>query len=101
MRVCREEEETRSLVLQTSVSSNLRLEQSGKEGCEGLWALGEVYSSLQLEKKECYQILTMKLTTALCTVGSTLHVCEWLEVNCPYRNKHKDDRLLEPVGHFD
>lgn len=54
LRVCREEEETRSLVLQSSVSSTLRLEQSGKRGCKDLWALGEAYASLQkgIQRKE-------------------------------------------------
>lgn len=40
-------EETRSLVLQSSVSSALRLEQSGKRGCKDRRALGEAYTSLQ------------------------------------------------------
>lgn len=59
------------------------------------------FSSVRRRKKpEWYQILTVKLTTAPCIVGSPLHLCEWLEVSCPYRNKHKVERLVEPAGHL-
>lgn len=74
LRVCREEEETRSLVLQSSVSSTLRLEQSGKRDCKYLWALGE--AERNTKKTECYQILTVKSTTAPGIIGQALHLCE-------------------------